>query len=225
MADDLGALVEQARSGNAEAFVDLVASTMRDLRVFAATYAASAGMIEAVLTATVSAVRSRLGECPTDATTHNWLRRITAEVLAARLEEADRAAVSGQDTLNHVVIQAGREALQANSNVDNSAGSKLGAGYGRLSEDGQRLVALRYGEGQTAGGIAQELLRGEDEVARGLCAARAQLDWTGAAGTSDGSDRLFPALVEDWLAGAKPVNSDLFKGVAGTSVAVPKRKE
>ena len=202
MADDLGVLVEQARSGNTEAFIDLVASTMRDLRVFAATYAASMGMVEAVLTTTIAAVRTRLGECPVDATTHNWLRRITAEVLTARLDEADRAAVAGQDTLNHVVIQAGREALQANPNVDNSAGSKLGAGYGRLGEEGQRLIALRYGEGQTAGGIAQELLRGEDEITRGLCSARAQLDWTGAAGTIDSSDRLFPALVEDWLAGA-----------------------
>lgn len=202
MADDLGALVQQARTGNHEAFVDLVASTMRDLRVFAATYASSQAMAEAVLTATVGAIRRRLGECPADATTHNWMRRITAEVLAERLDEADRAAVAGQDTLNHVVIQAGREALQGNPAVDNSAGSRLGAGYGQLSDEAQKLIAMRYGEGQTAGGIAQELGLGEDVVTHGLCAARAQLDWTGAAGALDGSDRLFPALVEDWLAGA-----------------------
>src|SRR5260221_2327851 len=101
--DELAMLVAQARAGNSQAFIDLVAAAQRDLRVFIATFAHSPASIDPVFQATLAEARRQLNDCPATPAFYTWLRQLAMRQLGDRLDQADRRAVTDKDALGHVV--------------------------------------------------------------------------------------------------------------------------
>ena len=96
-AEELTVLVDQARRGNSQAFIDLMASAQRDLRVFIGTFACSAILAERVFSETISDARRQLIDCP--ATPSSASRGASPWPQAAQWYQA-RVRVTGPSTVS-----------------------------------------------------------------------------------------------------------------------------
>jgi hypothetical protein len=135
--EDLTVLVDQARRGNSQAFIEIVASAQRDLKVFIGTFACSALVAERVFSETISDARRQLIDCPATPALFTWLRQLAMAQLGKCLDEERRGAQSSGDRLTELLAAASEAALQALSVPSNNAGQSVGVRCGELPESSQ----------------------------------------------------------------------------------------
>jgi len=199
-AEELTMLVEQARRGNSQAFIDLMSSAQRDLRVFIGTFAAHAEMAERIFADTLAEARRQLIDCPATPAIFTWLRQLAMSQLGRRIDEELRQAQIRHEVLAEVLAVSSEHALQQQTSPSNSAGQSVGVRYGKLTEPVQRLISTRYGDGLTGEALAAAMGMSQIDLAEALVDARAQVDWSppsGAAATTPS----FPGLVDAYLSG------------------------
>ena len=196
--DQIEVLVQQAASGNAEAFGELVLAFGRDLRLMIAAHAGAAAAVEQLEIAVWSAARQQLAQYRGEIPFAEWLAGLARSPLVRHLEDADRVAVYAQDALAHQVAQQALTALEDDSE---HGVRELPGRVAAMPETTRLLLVRHYREGQSVAVIATSQVVGESEIASALAGARAACDWRGIAKPPAASDRLLPSLTEDWLAG------------------------
>jgi DNA-directed RNA polymerase specialized sigma24 family protein len=199
-AEELMVLVDQARRGNSQAFIDIMASAQRDLRVFIGTFACSAILAERVFSETISDARRQLIDCPATPAIFTWLRQLAAAQLATRLDEERRSAQSSGDQLSEVLAAASEASLQAQAVPSNSAGQSVGVRYTELAESSQQLISSRYTDGLFGQALCAATGMDQAALAGVLFAVRRALDWKASLGVVAFSPAL-PVLVEGYLSG------------------------
>ena len=199
-AEELTVLIEQAQRGNSQAFIDIIASAQRDLRVFIGTFACSALIAERVFAETIGDARRQLIDCPATPAIFTWLRQLALAQLGQRLEEEKRAAQSSGDHLIEVLAAASEAALQAQSTPSNSAGQSVGVRYTELPESSQQLISSRYTDVLTGQALCAATGLDAEALAGALFTVRRALDWKGSVGAVAFPPAL-PALVEGYLNG------------------------
>src|SRR5580658_2476239 len=127
--EDIDALLIRARSGEEAGQTELIQAVQKDLQVFVAAYALDQSMVDAVFAASWADGRRTLMEAiqPSgDQQAGLWMGRAGGEpgsALAKRIRDlalvrlrqglaaSDQQAIASQDTLLHLIAQAGLEAL------------------------------------------------------------------------------------------------------------------
>jgi DNA-directed RNA polymerase specialized sigma24 family protein len=200
MSGTLAAILQRAQRGDGAAFIDLVAATVGDLRLFIASHVPTQALGDALLREVYAVLRRELARCPGD-DVMGWMCRSAATLVGMRLADAARGAMASKDPLTHLVAQAGAEALSLNPDGANPAAHELPRRLQMQPPSLRQLLQRHYQEGLTVATIAEKQGLAESEVAQALLAARARLDWTGVAEVGDTADRTFPSVLEDFLAG------------------------
>jgi DNA-directed RNA polymerase specialized sigma24 family protein len=199
-AEELTVLVEQARRGNSQAFIDIMASAQRDLKVFIGTFACSAMVAERVFSETISDARRQLIDCPATPAIFTWLRQLAQTQLGQCLDEERRSAQSSGDQLTEVLAAASEASLQAQAVPSNSAGQSVGVRYTALPESSQQLISSRYIDGLAGPALCDATGMDPTTLGGALFAVRRALDWKANVGVVAFSPVL-PVLVEAYLSG------------------------
>ncbi len=199
-AEELTVLVDQARRGNSQAFIDLMASAQRDLKVFIGTFACSAMVAERVFLETLGDARRQLIDCPATPAIFTWLRQLAMTQLGNCLDEERRGAQSSGDQLTEILAAASEASLQSQGVPSNGAGQSVGVRYTELPESSQQLISSRYSDGLVGPALCAATGMDQEALCGALFAVRRALDWKGNLGVVAFSPAL-PALVEGYLSG------------------------
>ncbi len=218
--EDIDALLIRARRGEEAGQTELIQAVQKDLQVFIAAYALDQPMVDAVFAASWSDARRTLLEAiqpAGEAQAGLWMGRAAGEpgsALAKRIRDlalvhlrqglasADQQAIGVQDTLLHLIAQAGLEALPDDSAGVPAVPQLIRDKLRLLPPTANGLLAKRYADGLTLAQIAATQGRDPAELAAALAMARSAVDWqSGGAMLFDPGDREFPLLIEEFIAG------------------------
>lgn len=203
-AERIQVLVQQASAGHGDSFITLIQEFAPALRLLLATHLDRPSALANVEAQVWAHVRQRLGEWMPETPFAEWLVQIAVDPVDAYLSEADRRAISLQDTLGHLVIDHSRAAL---ANGCEMGVCNLPTHLAALPEGARTLLTRRYRERLGNGALAASQMISESELASSLATARAKCDWRGIAQAPGPDDRLLPPLIEDWLTGTIDVDS------------------
>jgi hypothetical protein len=218
--EDIDAVLIRARSGDAAGQSEFIQAVQKDLQVFIASHALDQAMVDTVFAASWTDGKRTLLEAIRPAVepqTGLWMGRADGEpsrALAKRIRDlalgrlrqglaiADQQAITAQDTLLHLIAQAGIESLPDDSASVPAVAQLIRDKLRQLPPSANGLLTKRYAEGQTLLQIADAQGRDAAELAAALSMARSAVDWqSGGAMLFDPGDREFPTLIEEFIAG------------------------
>jgi Concanavalin A-like lectin/glucanases superfamily/Bacterial Ig domain len=219
-AEDIDALLIRARSGDEAVRAELTQAVQKDLQVFVAAYALDQRMVDAVFAASWADGQRTLMEAiqpAGDAQAGLFMGQAAGEpgsALAKRIRDlalvrlrqglatSDQQAISAQDTLLHLIAQAGLEALPNESASAPAVPQLIQGKLRNLPPTANGLLTKRYAEGHSLVQIAAATGRDAAELSAALSMARSAVDWqSGGAMLFDPGDSEFPTLIEEFIAG------------------------
>ncbi len=209
MSAELAALTSRVRSGQAAAFTELVQALHGELRLWLATYALDAVMVDDAALAVWCVVRRRLAACPEAPLP--WVLDL------ARNELAQRLALPTTDALPQTQARVAAAELQAVAVPTLAAGHQVRDRLGRMPLMAQRLLHRHYAEQLPIAALAAAQNVPLEDVADSLVMARSSLDWQPDASVGASAHGPFSAIIEEYLAGV--LDGDLRGRFAGQVLA------
>ena len=202
---DLKNAIKNAQSGDAEAFVALVAYLQRDLRVLIASFASSPSMVDSVIVETWSDCRNNIDQCPASMAAISWLRVTASKHLVRRLETELDQERRRNDSLKLLIIPSAIEQFNVSPTPSNAQGNKVHEKFQKLDPAVRDQLTLHYAQGFSLERCASELGDGATvaSVARMFFLAREKIDWRDGDQVSfANADWRFVSLLEEYLSGS-----------------------
>jgi len=203
-AEDLGPVIKQAQSGDAEAFIALVATLQRDIRVLVATYGSSQSMVDHTVCKIWSHCRAHLDECPASCVAPSWFRTIACLYLQQRLEADLEMVRLHDDQLQLIIIQAALSDLKNTLSPSNAQGLQVRDKLNKIDSQSRLLLEQRYGQNFSlvTNVLPRQANLTSTAAAISLFLARDRLDWTNTQQVSlAGIDGQFSLLIDEYLSG------------------------
>jgi len=203
-ADELVSTIQRAQSGDADAFITLVAMLQRDIRVLVATFGSSQSMVDHTVVKIWSHCRAHLEQCPATPVAASWFRRIACLHLQRRLEDDLKLVKLHDDQLQIIIIQAALNDFKNTISPSNGYGLHVSEKMSNLDAEKRLSVEQRYGQ---EFGLSRQNVPGQAHLtsapaAISLFLARQFLDWLPAQQVSPtGVDGQFALLIDEYLSG------------------------
>jgi DNA-directed RNA polymerase specialized sigma24 family protein len=202
-ASTIDTLIRQAKDGNDDSWIAVIASAHDEIALAIACYATSRAMYDEAIKSTWIACRSTLSQFPASGSARAWLRAVALNNIRQALE---RELQPGADGLSQALASpALRAVLAVGDGSGEPQADMLRQQILTLSADQQAVLTRRYRDRIELTALAQELSKESHVVAGTLFTARAAADWSKAS--SSVTDGLFPVLIEDFINGSISVDS------------------
>jgi RNA polymerase sigma-70 factor (ECF subfamily) len=162
--DRLSVRIQQ---GDRHAFLELVQSSERELRIFITLYASNLAMVDEVLQATYVTVFERIERYQPRGTLRAWLKGIARNLLYKELEARSRMHALEGDILEELLAASARRQLDDDGPGEQAEARLRGLQQCllQLSPDATELIRSRYYEDRPIADIAARLARSQTWVA------------------------------------------------------------
>ncbi|MBN1676819.1 MAG: sigma-70 family RNA polymerase sigma factor [Kiritimatiellae bacterium] len=140
-------LVERARQGDREAFIQLMLACERELRVFLSAHAPSVDLIDEITQATYVACYENIAKYAFRGPFLAWLKGIARNLLLKELRQSRRLVAMAPDVLEGALVRAGMASLaEERPAEDEERAAALLRCMERLRDKARTLLRKRYAE-------------------------------------------------------------------------------